>query len=184
MDGEDGGDGLLWFPPGQIVVPLRSIPLLAGAPLYPTDSAGCSLPTRVAYGATNKLNDWVLDFDATTEENAFARVILPPNYGEETFTAIVQWTAAVGTAAQTVQWKVALVSPADNTALDVAYGTAQVVSDALQTVNYEHITAATPAITCAGTPAAGKVMYVRVTRDVANDNLSGDVRLTSVKLEF
>ena len=64
-------------------------------------------------------------------------------------------------------------------------GTAQVISDAhVSTALQVQISDATPAMTFAGTPAAGELVMIRVKRDVANDNLAVDAMLLGVMINY
>jgi len=59
------------------------------------------------------------------------------------------------------------------------------VTDTLITANDVHISAATAAITLAGTPAASEFVQFRVYRDTgATDTLAGDARLLGVRITF
>ena len=65
------------------------------------------------------------------------------------------------------------------------FGTAQTVGDNhAATALQMQSTAATAAITVAGTPAAGEYVAFRVFRDVANDNLAVDALLIGVMINY
>ncbi|HUV93923.1 MAG TPA: hypothetical protein VMX14_03730 [Anaerolineae bacterium] len=99
-------------------------------------------------------------------------------------TGTFHWTTQSGGEAQTVQWCLQGRAYADGDAIDQAWGTMQTVSDAWLADNDVHITAATPAITLAGTPAASQKVQIRAYRDVANDDLAGDAMLTDIVVVF
>jgi hypothetical protein len=74
----------------------------------------------------------------------------------------------------------------DGDPIDDAWGAAVTVADTWTVDGDVHKTSATGAITpdTAGTRAGGDLMFVRVMRDVSEDDLGVDARLLSVKLEY
>jgi len=132
--------------------------------------------------ATNKINLDYLAFDTATAEYAQASFAWPSGF--TTLTATFHWTAASGTGG--VRWQVSARCYADDDALDQAQGTSQAVSDTLLAANDAHKTAATSAVTPAGTVAAGNLCVVEITRAPSHgdDTLGVDARLIGVMLEF
>jgi hypothetical protein len=161
----------------------QTIVLTAGAGRA-TTTAGCSAPTLIEAG-TNDVDYVVLDFDKDTDEYAFwGPVVMADNWDGSTVTAVFYWTAAAGSADQTIAWAIQMASRANDEAIDAAWGTAVTVSDALIATGDVHVSAASGAITPAGTPAGGELLFVRVMRDVSEDNLAGDARLIAIKIEY
>jgi len=161
----------------------RNIVLMAGSG-WSTTTAGCAYSTLVE-STTNKENVWYADFDKDTDENMEWSIVLPNDFATDTtatITAQFVWTAASGSG--NVTWACKWISYGDNEVIDAAYGTAQSVTDTLQTANYKHVSSATAAITGAGTPAAGEFAQIRVYRDVSEDGLTADARLMSVILTY
>ena len=146
-------------------------------------TAGTSDPTKVE-AATNDINYWVLDFDTTTEEHAFWNFVMPDSYDGGTFTAQFTWTNAGGSAAQTVDWGIACGAYADNDAIDAALGSEVTTTDTFLAQGDIHISDTSSAITAAGSPAGGQWMVCTVARKTASDDLAGDARLMTVKLEY
>jgi len=75
----------------------------------------------------------------------------------------------------------------DNETIDVAYGTAVVVTDDAQgAVEELLVTDESGAVTIAGTVADNDLCYFRVGRDVSdgNDDMAGDMRLHGIKIFF
>jgi len=126
----------------------------------------------------------VLAFDTSSQEHAQWTVVMPSDWDAGTVTAQFYWTCAGGSAAQTVRWTIAGLALGNDDAIDAAFGTSQYVDDTYIANGDLHITAATSAITVAGTPAAGELVQFRVTRTVASDNLAGDALLLAVKITF
>jgi len=162
--------------------PKRTIVLSAagGAPLT---TAGCSASTKVE-AATNDINYYVLDFDASTEEHAFWNLVMPDNYDGSTLTARFHWTNAGGGAAETVDWGIAMLGLADNDPIDSALGSEVTTTDTWIAQGDLHISPESTAITPAGTPTGGEMMNIVVARKVASDDLTGDARLIAVHLEY
>jgi hypothetical protein len=130
------------------------------------------------------LDLWHLDFDTTTQEFAQWTLVMPSDWNAGTVTAIFYWTCTGGSGGQTVRWGLAGRAFANDDAIDQAFGTPQTVDDTFIANGDLHITAATSAITFAGTPAAGQLVQVRALRDPANDDLGGDARLLAVRITY
>lgn len=130
---------------------------------------------------TNDITYDVLDFDQTTSEGACFQISLPGAWNVGTVKAKFYWTAASG--AGTVTWSLKAGSLADDDVIDTAYGTPQAVTDTLIATGDMHITAATAAITIAGTPAVDDWLYFEVSRDIA-DTLNADARLIGIKIQY
>jgi hypothetical protein len=160
----------------------RSI-MLGAAGGYPTTTAGCASPTRIEFG-TNDIDLWVLDFDTSTEEHAFWMFPTPDNWDAGTLTAKFYWTCAGGSAAQTVRWGIKGGSFSNDDAIDAAYGSEVTVDDTFIANGDLHISAESAAITLAGSPAAGDLVVMCVSRKVASDDLAGDARLIGVRLIY
>lgn len=135
---------------------------------------------------TNKVMLKTLDFDASTAEYAQFSVRMPKSWNEGTITAAFTWTAN-STSTNSAIWGIQGVALSDDDAIDTAFGTAQTVTDANKSTAYDvNITAATGAVTIAGTPAAEDWVVFQVYRDATNgsDNLAVDALLIGVTLYF
>ena len=130
---------------------------------------------------THDSNYDTLDFDTATSEGANFMLTIPNNWDAGTITARFYWTADSGSG--TVTWALAGRALADDDALDTAFGTAQSVTDTLLAAGDMHITAATSAITIAGTPTTTTPVQFVVTRDIT-DTLGVDARLIGVQLNW
>ena len=160
----------LWVPSGAI---------------RPTSSNGCASLTDVETTA-GRPDMQVLDFDATADEHAQFQITWPKSWNEGTVTFQAYWTT---TAVDTdgVAWGLQGVAVSDGDTIDVAYGTAVVVTDAGQSTAEDlYVTASSAAVTIAGTPAADDIVYFRVFRDVSDaaDTMTEDARLIGVKLLY
>lgn len=153
--------------------------------MTPTVSNGCAALASVETTA-GRPDMNVLDFDASSDEHAQFSVAFPKGWNLGTITFKVYWTS---TAADTdgVAWGLQGVACDDGDTIDVAYGTAVVVTqDAQGTAEDQYITGESDPVTIAGSPAADEVCYFRIFRDVsdANDDMTEDARLIGVKLLY
>ena len=139
----------------------------------PRTTSGCSALTKREI-PTSLINIQTLNFDQTNQEFSQYMMVMPRNWNRGTLTAKVVWTAAGGTAAQTVQWGISAGAYGDGDLLTAALGTAITVDDAFDAVNKIHTTDATSAITVGGSPADGDLIVIQVSRNPASDNLAAD----------
>jgi hypothetical protein len=158
---------------------------IPAAAMYPTQTSGCASITGVETTA-GRPDMYVLDFDASSDENAQFSIAMPSYWNEGTITFQVYWTT---TAADTdgVAWALSGVACSDNDTIDIAFGTEVVVTDdALGAAEDLCVTAESAAVTIAGTPAASDLAYFNIKRDVsdANDDMTEDARLIGVKIFY
>ena len=156
---------------------------IPAAAWIPRTTNGCGVDSR-EIGSTNRQNFDELLFDAATLEYAQALHILPSTYDNATVTVRFYWTASSGSGG--VVWGIQGRALADDDALDIAFGTAQTVTDTLLATNDMHITSATSAVTLGGTPAANRPIQFQLYRDATNasDTLAVDARLLGVEISF
>jgi hypothetical protein len=162
-----GGSTNIWIPASAFI---------------PRTTTGCGVDSRET--STNRQNFDELLFDAGTDEFAQALHILPNTYTNGTITVRFYWTAASGSG--DVVWGIQGRSLANDDALDIAFGTAQTVTDTLLAANDMHITSATSAVTLGGTPAANTPIQFQIYRDAdaGGDTLAVDARLLGVEIVF
>lgn len=79
-------------------------------------------------------------------------------------------------------WDLAGVAFSNDDAQDTAFGTAVVVTDTGGTTNDLYVTAESSAVTIAGTPAAGDLVFFRLRRAPSNgsDTMAIDARAQQV----
>jgi len=157
----------------------QAIPIPASAMTPRTTNGAAAGLTETT---TNKVMLATLDYDSTTQEFAQFSMAMPKGWNESTVSAQFIWTAASGSGG--VQWGLRAVAMSDDDTLDAAFGTGQVVSDTFLAANDAHITAETSAITIAGSPAEGDIVYFEVYRVPADasDTLAADAKLIAVRL--
>lgn len=156
---------------------------IPAAAWIPRTTNGCGVDSR-EIGSTNRQNFDELLFDAATLEYAQALHILPSTYDNSTVTVRFYWTASSGSGG--VVWGIQGRAIADDDALDIAFGTAQTVTDTLLATNDMHITSTTSPVTLGGTPAAARPIQFQIYRDATNasDTLAVDARLLGVEINF
>lgn len=164
------------------VDPWRTITLNPGA-LQPTTTAGCAVKATIE-ASTNDIDYDVLDFDTSSDENAFVNFSMPDSWDAGVIQFRYFWTNAGGSSAQTVVFEVSGFSFSNDDAIDQAVGTPIEVSDTYIAQGDVHISAWSGDVTLAGTPAAGDWVHLEIMRDVSEDNLAGDARLLVLQIRF
>ena len=158
---------------------------IPAAAITPTASNGCATRTQVETTAGRPDMD-VLDFDASADEHAQFSVAFPKSWNLGTVTFQVFWTSTA-TDTDGVAWGLQGVACSNDGTIDVAYGTAVVVTDDnISAAEDCLVTAESGAVTIAGTPADDDLCFFRIFRDVsdANDDMAEDARLIGIKLFF
>ena len=129
------------------------------------------------------MNDY-FDFDATTNEYAQFKLVMPDEWDRGTIKAKFYWTNSSTAGTGSVIWGIHAGSIANDIAIDTILGTAQTVSDAFITAGDMHITSTTSSITIANTQVLGNMIYFEVYRDATNDNYTQDARLLGVEIQY
>ena len=154
--------------------------------MRPASTNGCAAITDVETTATRP-DMQVLDFASSTQEYAQFSVAMPKSWNEGTVTAQFYWTHATAVSTDVI-WGIQGLCVSDNDTIDTTYGTAQTVTDTFHnTAEDLAVTAATSAITLAGTPAAGDLAFFQVYRDAdagGDTTNSTDARLIGVKINY
>jgi hypothetical protein len=150
--------------------------------MTPTASNGCAAITAVET-TSGRPDMYVLDFDKDSDEFAQFSIAFPKMWNLGTVTFQVFWSGIAATS--DVDWSVQGVAMNDNETIDVAYGTAVVVTDNAQgAVEELLVSAESGAVTIAGTPADNDLCYFRIGRDVSGDAMAGDARLHGIKIFY
>lgn len=165
------------------VDPWRTVDLSPGF-LKPTTTSGCaSVATQEL--ATNDIDYDYLAFDKDSDENAFVNFAMPASYDGGVIQFRFYWTTNTGGgAAETVVMELAGRSFASGDAGDQANGTAVEVSDVWEADKDFMFSAWSGDITLAGTPAGGEMVHLELMRDVSEDNLAEDARITQIQIRF
>jgi hypothetical protein len=153
--------------------------------MWPSTTNGAAANAKVDTG-TNDVDVYVLDFADGSTLYAQGTVAMPSDWDGGTVTATFYWTVN-STQTNSARWQCEGRSYGDAETIDQAFGTPQAVDDAGSgTANQVLKSAATAAITLAGTPAAGELVQFRVARlgGHANDNLTATARLLGVMIAY
>ena len=150
--------------------------------MFPNTTAGCSDLTQVEL--TNGPELKVLDFDASSDENAQFSICFPKSWNEGTITYRVFFTVT-GTNTGTVAWGLSGVSIADNASNNTAFGTNVVATAKAHsgTSNDLDVTAFSGAVTIANA-AVDTLTHFQIMRDVSADDQTGDARLQGIQILF
>jgi len=136
--------------------------------------------------ATNDVMMEYMEFaDGATE---YAQIAFRPKkaWDAGTFTVEFTWYAPTATTGNVV-WQVEAIALGDNDAPDTAFGTAQTVTDGAGGAADDIMhSAATPAVTAAGTAAKGDLLVIRVARlgGDGSDTLADVARLVGITVNF
>ena len=157
------------------------------------------VPAAAMYGATTNGADAqqvettavrpdmkVLDFDAGTNEFAQFSVAFPKSWNEGTVTYQVYWTPS-STNTGNCLFGLQGVAAGDSDTIDVAYGTAVLITDAgIGTVEDQQVSPVSSAVTIAGSPAVDQLTYFQLLRDATAgaDTFTGDARVLGIKIFF
>ena len=154
--------------------------------MTPAITAGANAVTTREIGTNNVNLDYIAFPDGTDTEVQFS-VRFPQNWDAGTFTMIGYWTTELPSAsAETWQIECSAVAHANSDAIGaVAFGTLQNMADTFLAVDDLGITAATSAITAAGSPVTGELITFKLKRDVDDtDTMQGEVQLIKVIIEY
>lgn len=160
----------------------HAVPVMAGA-MRPSVTGGCAALVAVA-SASNQPDIVSLDFDATTQEYAQFSIPMPASWNEGTVTFVAHWSHAATATNFGVVWDLQAVAVSNDDPIAVAYGTAQTSTDTGGTTNDLYTSPESSAITVAGTPAAGDMVFFRLSRVTGNagDTMAIDARLIGITL--
>jgi len=156
---------------------------IPAAAMRPTDSNGCDGITDVET-TSGRPDLQVLDFDTGSDEHAQFQIAMPKSWNESTITFKAFWTSTA-TDTDGVAWGLQGVATANDDTVDVAYGTAVVVTDDnISAAEDCLVTAESSAVTIAGSPSTDELCWFRVFRDVsdANDDMAEDARLIGIQM--
>jgi len=158
---------------------------LSAAGMWPTLTSPAAGPLQIE-AATNDINVYVIDFADAALARCEGEFAMPSDWDGGTITAQFYWMVN-NTTTNVVRFTLAGRAQSDGEDFDQAPGTAQEATDAGSgTANDLNISAATAAITLAGSPSGGDLVHFRVERDPANgsDTLGQTARLRGVMVAY
>lgn len=147
-----------------------------------TTTGGCGSLAKQEEG-TNDIDYNYLPFDKDSDEKAFRWVWMPGNWDAGVIQFRVFWAVEGGGSAETVTWELSGRSYADDEAIDQATGTAVEVADTWTADGDINMTAWSGNVTITGA-TAGEPVYLRIMRDVSEDDLTDDARLICVQIRY
>jgi hypothetical protein len=154
---------------------------IAASGIQPSVSGGCAALASLA-SAANQPDLVYLAFDPTTQEYAQFGFVMPEKWNGGTITFIPHWSHAATTTNFGVVWDLQAVAVANDGAIATAYGTAQTSTDTGGTTNDLYNGPESSAITVAGSPAGGQMVFGRLSRVTGNgsDTMAIDARLHGI----
>lgn len=151
--------------------------------IKPSSTGGCAAVATVATSA-NHPDITSCDFDATTQEYAQFGWRMPESWNESTVTFRAVWTHPATTTNFGVVWDLQGLACSDDDTIDAAYGTAVTSTDTGGTTSDLYISPESSAITIAGTPQPGDMVFYRLSRVTGNgsDTMAVDAKLLGIVL--
>ena len=128
----------------------------------------------------------VMDFADTADDFAQFSVAFPKSWNEGTVTYQVFWTPSSTNTGDCI-FGLQGVACGDSDTIDVVYGTAITVTDAgIGTIEDQQVSAASSAITIAGSPAVDQQTYFQLYRDAnaGGDTYTGIARVLGIKIFY
>ena len=150
--------------------------------MVPNTTNGAEFASREL--PTNDVMISAMKFYTKTAELAQFTCTPPGKWNAGTVKFTAYWTNGAGLTTETIDFDLAAVALANDDPLDTAFGTAANITDTWIAQDDLHISAQSAAITIAGSPAAGEMVIFRLSRDVAADNMTGDVEIIGIQLEY
>ena len=152
--------------------------------MYPATTNGAD-PQQVETTAVRP-DMKVLDFDPSTDQYAQFSIAMPKSWNEGTLTFQYYWSPS-NTNTGDVAMELQAVAIADDSTIDVAYGSVRQKKDAgTGTVEDLLISGESDAMTVAGSPAAGELTFFQLLRNAGtgDDSYTGDCRLIGIKIFY
>jgi hypothetical protein len=163
-----------------------TIPIPAGA-MIPSTTGGAETGTYETTTNKNVADYFAFDSGATEESVQF-NWKMPYDWDGGTVKFLFDWSSDAGsTTGDTVEIGVSGVAINNSAALDVPQGTPQVISDTLLADNGSdnQVTAATPAMTIAGSPVPGSWVNFKVYRNTdGTDDMAEDMWLLHAVMQY
>tara|TARA_R110000772_G_scaffold62603_1_gene140690 strand:+ start:270 stop:1850 length:1581 start_codon:yes stop_codon:yes gene_type:complete len=183
IGGTLGVTGALTENSAQVKVVGKETIWIPSSAMYPNNTNGCAPLAQVELSNGPEIK--VLDFDASSDENAQFSVAFPKSWNEGTLTFQAFFTVT-GTDSGTVAWGLSAVAIADNDSCNTAFGTNVVATAKAHstTSNDLDVSAESGTVTVAGSPGVDELVFFQVMRDVSADDQTGDARLLGIKLFF
>jgi len=155
---------------------------IPAAAMYGTTTNGAAFAKREL--ATNDVMVAAMLFDTTTSEKAQFSWTPPINWNAGTVRFRAYWTNATGLTTETIDFDLAGTAFSDSLVMDAALNNPQNITDTWLEQDDMHISDFSSAITINGSPADTELVIFQLSRDVANDDLTGDAEIIGIILEY
>ncbi|WP_421885135.1 hypothetical protein [Methylibium sp.] len=151
--------------------------------MKPSATGGCAALATIASGA-DQPDITTLDFDATAAEHAQFSRVLPKRWNEGLIQYRVHWSHPSGASAYTVVWYLEAVAVSNDDPIATSFGSLEVITDVGGTANDMYVSVESGNVTVGGSPAAGDMVFFRITRDSPSgtDDLNVDARLHGITI--
>ena len=151
----------------------------------PTLTSGAGYSESIEMGTNKNVYDY-LPFDPTSIEYAYANVVMPDDYDGGDITCIFHWLHPATTTNFGVVWGLQGIAITDDGTMDVAQGSMVQTTDTGGTTSDLYQSIASAAFSIDGTPAAGKLVNFRVSRDPTDgsDTMAVDAYLLGVTITY
>ena len=165
--------GTIWVP-AAAMVPCTTNGAVAGSLEYDTDK---------------RILDYYAFADGATDQRVQFTLIMPENWDRSTVKVKFYWscvTVGAGAADDTATFAIKAGALADSEAITTAFGTAVSVTDILLADDGGdmQISAASGALTIAGSPALNEIITFEIYRDVSEDDCPVDVWLFGCLIQY
>jgi hypothetical protein len=150
--------------------------------MIPDSNGGATINAPATTGVTaGPLTYVYLTFPTGSQTNASFTSIMPGTWNGGTLTATFYWSP-LAASSNTVTWGFDGFCTADGGSENIAYGTAQTVTDTATAAYSTHISAATAATTMGGTKAPGNLCFFQVYRN--GGTMASDAALLAVRITY
>ena len=156
-----------------------------------TTSETTGMDTESKEYTTNDNTHYVLLGDGTSQDESVEfNYVMPPAWDRSTIKFKVYWAPGHANAnvGEWVKFELSAGAFSNDDALDTALGTAATVTDEVIADDNVHITAASGALTIAGTPALGDMIHFKLNRDYdyagAGSAMDVDARIFGILIQY
>lgn len=179
VDHRQDTNGFMFAPPST--VGRHMVPVMAGA-MQPSVSGGCQALASVATSA-GQPDYAVLWFDKDSVEAAQFAIPMPSSWNRGTITFAPIWLHPAATTFGVV-WRLRAVAVSNDDTVAVGFGTAQTSTDTGGTAIDLYKGPQSAAITIAGTPSSGDVVFFELARVATDgsDTLDVDAGLIGIEV--
>ena len=179
-----------WNGTAWVMTPQYDYVWIGASSMTSRDTNGAAFNSK-EYVTNDIMKDYYA-FDSSTVEGTQVSFPMPADWDRSTLKIKAYWSSATGSSiADSVNWLISGVALADSDAIDTVTGAAVTISDTILAVNGGdlQVTAATDALTIAGTPGADEMIMIEVLRNVWGlgsdlDDMAEDAWLFGLMIQY